>query len=197
MKKILSLLLAVILSTTSIQADDMDATLFVKDLADNIITNVLSSSDTMAQKSEKFNKYFLDALDVKSIGQFVLGKRWRRLTKEQQNAFLDAFIDMALKSWADKFNLYTGQKITFTGTRPAQGDEQVFVDSVIQDKTPVDVIWRVKRSETGLKIVDIIIEGVSMCLSYRNEYVSYLQNHTIEELIQTLSSQAKSFKFTN
>ncbi len=194
MKKILLVLCGLVWMITSAHAAETPSTAFVHQLADEIITNVLTSKDTQAQKTERFEKYFLKALDTQTIGKFVLGRFWRTASPEERNAFINAFTDMALKSWADKFNLYTGQQITFLSEQPAEGKNQVYVVSQIQnDPNPVQVLWRVQEKNGTYQIVDIIIEGVSMVLSYRNEYTSFLQNHTLTELTDKLQKQADSF----
>lgn len=196
MKKICALLLSVLLLTTKAQANE-NAIAFTKNLTDSIITNVLTSNKSSEEKLELFRSSFQPALDLKSIGQFVLGVYWRKATQQQKDAFLDAFIDFATKSWADKFNLYTGQQIEFKGTREAKS-KQIYVDSIIQNNPPVEVIWRIKERNNEYKIVDIIVEGVSMAMSYRNEYTAFLQknNGNLDTLTTELKTKSAAFKFS-
>jgi phospholipid transport system substrate-binding protein len=194
MKKTLLLLLGLFLTSSPAKAVDTKAINFVEKLANTIITDVLKSTDTAEKKTERFEKHFLEALDTQSIGKFVLGRYWRTATHTEREQFLDAFTDMALKSWADKFDMYNGQEIVFVDARPAEGENQVYVNSQIKNEpNPVEVIWRVRNKNGAYKIVDIIIEGVSMVLSYRNEYTAYLQNHSLTELTERLKTQASSF----
>ncbi|MBQ4084078.1 MAG: ABC transporter substrate-binding protein [Alphaproteobacteria bacterium] len=194
MKKTLLLFLGLFLTSLPAKAVDTKAINFVEKLANTIITDVLKSTDTTEKKTERFEKHFLEALDTQSIGKFVLGRYWRTASHTEREQFLDAFTDMALKSWADKFDMYNGQEIIFIDARPAEGENQVYVNSQIKnDPNPVEVIWRVRNKNGTYKIVDIIIEGVSMVLSYRNEYTAYLQNHSLSELTERLKAQASSF----
>ena len=194
MKKTLLLFLGLFLTSLPAKAVDTKAINFVEKLANTIITYVLKSTDTAEKKTERFEKHFLEALDTQSIGKFVLGRYWRTASHTEREQFLDAFTDMALKSWADKFDMYNGQEIIFIDARPAEGENQVYVNSQIKnDPNPVEVIWRVRNKNGTYKIVDIIIEGVSMVLSYRNEYTAYLQNHSLSELTERLKAQASSF----
>ncbi len=172
---------------------------FVNNLTDDIITNVLQSDDTQEAKYTRFKTAFEKALDMKSIGQFVLGVYWRKATPAERQAFLEAFIDFTTKTWSDRFDLYTGQKIIFSGTRNAEGKNQLYVDSVIENNPPVQVIWRLKKSKTGdFKIIDIIVEGVSMAMSYRNEYSSVLQKNggKLSVLTKELEQKSADFSFT-
>ena len=85
-------------------------------------------------------------------------------------------MDLTIKTWANRFDAYSGQEIVFQGSRNAERG-QLYVDSVIQDKTPVEVIWRLRPSKESYKIVDIIVEDVSMASTYRNDFRSFLQQN--------------------
>ena len=169
------------------------------DLADKIITNVLTSQDSEEKKINYFRKEFTQALDLKSIGQFVLGRYWKMATTEQRDAFLDAFMEFTTLTWADRFHMYNGQKIIFAGTRNAEG-KQLYVDSKIMNNgTPVEVIWRVRQKGDSFKIIDIIVEGVSMAMSYRNEYTAFLQKNggDVSKLTDELKTKAQNFQLTS
>lgn len=198
MKKILAMLCAVLL-LPSIAFAAEPSIVFVNDLTDSIITNVLKSKAPQQERYEVFKTSFEKALDMKSIGQFVLGVYWRSASPADREAFLAAFIDFTTKTWADRFDLYTGQQIIFSGTRNAEGN-QLYVDSQIKNNPPVEVIWRLKRTKEGeFKIIDIIVEGVSMAMSYRNEYGSFLQKNggNLSTLTTELAEKAAAFQFTN
>lgn len=197
MKKfLLALVLTLLVSVRVFAAEP--AVQFVNDLTDKIITNVLTTKDTHAQKLENFRKDFDNAVDLKAVGQFVLGRYWKTANETDRAAFLKSFMNFTTLTWSDRFDMYTGQKITFLGARNADGG-QLYVDSKIQNgNKPVEVIWRVKeQKDGGYKIIDIIVEGVSMAMSYRNEYTAFLQKNdgVVSILTAELDTKAKNFKF--
>ena len=197
MKKILTLICGLLLSVSAQAVEP--SIMFVNNLTDDVITNVLQSNDSQEEKFTRFKTAFEQALDMKSIGQFVLGVYWRKASAEERTAFLNAFIDFTTKTWADRFDLYTGQQIIFSGSRNAEGKNQLYVDSTIENNPPVTVIWRLKQTKNGdFKIIDIIVEGVSMAMSYRNEYSAFLQKNggKLPVLTKELEQKSIDFKFT-
>lgn len=198
MKKLFGLMCAVVLLPAKVWAAD-PSVIFIRDLADDIITNVLTSDISQEKKFQRFKHAFEEALDLRSIGQFVLGIYWKRASETEREAFLAAFIDFTTKTWADRFDLYTGQKLVVSGARNAEGN-QLYVNSQIQNNPPVEVIWRLKKMKNGdFKIIDIIVEGVSMAMSYRNEYSAFLQKNggKLPALTKELERKSATFKFTN
>ena len=61
MKKLLLLICALLLQTAPVHADEKPSVLFVKNLTDEVITNVLKSKDTQQQKTERFEKFEIRA----------------------------------------------------------------------------------------------------------------------------------------
>ena len=83
------------------------------------------------------------------------------------------------------------------GTRNAP-QNQIYVDSKINDNPPIEVIWRLRQKDGSYKIVDIVVEDVSMVMSYRNEYTAFLQQHqgSVQALIDELNTKIKNFKYS-
>jgi phospholipid transport system substrate-binding protein len=56
--------------------------------------------------------------------------------------------------------------------------------------------WRVAEGESGLKIIDVVIEGVSMSITQRQEYASVIQNNggKVQALIDALNKQMAALK---
>lgn len=196
MKKITAFFLSVLLMSLPVKAEQAGID-FTKKLADDIIVNVLSANISDDEKLKIFHDRFKEDLDIQTIGKHVTGVYWRKATPKEQQEFLTAFLDFATKSWADKFNLYTGQKINFTGIQAAKSG-QFFVSSSVEGNPPAEVLWRIKKAGSTYKITDIVIEGVSMVTSYRNEYVAFLHKNggKLANLTKELQRKSQAFSFT-
>lgn len=193
MKKLGLFLLGMLVSINAWAADP--AIDFVDHLADRILTEVVTADKEKDEKESLFRESFTEAVDLKGVGQFVLGTAWKKSSDKERAAFLKAFTDLTVKTWADRFDSYSGQQIVFQGTRNADRG-QIYVDSVIQDTQPVEVIWRLRPSKDSYKIVDIVVEGVSMASTYRNDYRAFLQqnNNSVPALIAELERKSKEFQ---
>ena len=189
MKKLI-LFLTLMISTVAMAADP--AIDFVDRLTDRILTEVVTADKSKEEKEKLFREAFTEAVDLKGVGQFVLGTAWKKASEEERAAFLAAFTDLTVKTWAKRFDMYSGQQILFQGTRNAERG-QIYVDSVIQDKQPIEVIWRLRPYKESYKIVDIVIENVNMASTYRNEYRSFLSQNenNISKLTEELIRKAK------
>ena len=171
---------------------------FMNDLAQEVIEKGIQGTQTTTEREEFIREKFTKVLDLKAIGQFVLGTYWKKADEAQRNEFLNAFTELLTKTWSDRFGMYTGQEVVFSGTRNAQQKNQLYVDSSIPGNPPVEMIWRIRPKDKGYVIIDIVIEDVSMAMSYRSEYTTFLQQHqgNLQSLIDELKNKAENFKYS-
>lgn len=195
MKKILFALMIVFCMKSALAADP--AIEYMRALSEDVITNGLQKTTNVAEREAFMRERFTKNLDLKSIGQFVLGTYWKKADKDQKQAFLDVFTELLTKTWTDRFGLYNGQTIQFTSVEPAQQKGQLYVNSEIQDKTPISLRWRVRPKDGKYLVIDIVIENVSMAISYRSEYTAFLQQHqgNLNDLIDELKKKVSTFKY--
>jgi phospholipid transport system substrate-binding protein len=134
--------------------------------------------------------------DVDSIGRFCLGRYWRVATPAQQQAFLGAFAQVLVNSVAGRLGGYQGGTAHVIISRPVQAPDGVDVTTTVErpGNPTVHVTWVVSFATGSPRIVDVIAEGMSMRLTQRSDYASYLtrNNNSVDALIQALQKQAAS-----
>ncbi len=208
MKKLLLTIGFVILATAQVSAQEpeMDKTEieyenFTKTLANNAI-KIVMSSDTNEKQIEEFKTLFMENCDLKYIGKFVLGQYWKGLDEAEREDFLTAFTDSVIMNWALQFNTFDGGTLEINSVTKSENpnSKHYFVNSTMKftnGMKPAEVIWRERKDSEGkIKAIDIIIEGISMAMSYRNEYRSVLQRSSgdISGLITSLNEKTQSLK---
>jgi phospholipid transport system substrate-binding protein len=176
---------------------------FVQSLGDQAISIITDASLSKTDRETRFHDMFVNSFDVPAIGRFVLGRYWRSANDTQRQEFLKLFEDMIVKTYNNRFSEYKGEQFKVTGARP-DGDSTLVTTNVTQPKTgaqPVKVDWRVLKQSSGLKIVDVIIEGVSMSVTQQQEFGSVIQRNggqidgllaSMRERIQQQNQAARS-----
>lgn len=168
---------------------------FVKNVTKDGIENIINANIPQKEKDARFEKLFNNALDLKFIGQFVLGRYWRTASPAQREAFIDAYRELNIQTWSKRFDEFKGRKFIFQGTTPSNSANQVFVNTEVpmDQGAPAKVVWRVKQTGDSYKIVDIIIENVSLAITARNEYSAYIKKapNGVDDLIKDLQKKTK------
>lgn len=182
-------------ATANAAVDAAKAEEFVQKVTKEGIEDIINANVSQTVKDERFEKLFNNALDLNFIGQFVLGRYWRTATAEQKKEFISAYRELNIKTWSQRFDEFKGKNFIFKGTTPSNTANQVFVNSVVpmDQGEPAKVVWRVKQTGNNFKIVDIIIENVSLAITARNEYTAYIKSAPggIDDLIKDLQNKTK------
>ena len=192
--------ISMMFASTNVYAADKPMT-FIQEIADEAIANVKDKSLSKTEKQDKFRKLFVKAVDVEKVSQFALSRHWKTASVDQKKSFTQAFEDLTVETWSRRFDEYAGQIVKIIASRPAEGKGQTFVDSKVleneKDPNPIEVIWRLRQDKDGnYKIVDIIVEGVSMAMTYRKEYGAILSREgtDVADLISMLNQKVADIR---
>jgi phospholipid transport system substrate-binding protein len=168
----------------------------VEKFAEKGITDILGTAITQREKTERFRVLFKDFFDIPSIGRFVLARFARAASAEENEKFSTLFEDVIVYTWSRRFGEYKGQSLKVKDSAP-DGEDGALVNSDIlgNDGQAFAVAWRLRKREAGFRVVDVIVEGVSMAITYRQEYATIIQqNGGIGGLLAQMQKQVDDLK---
>lgn len=177
------------LQMVSTEANGTQAQEFIDKMGQRAIGFLSNTSLSHDQKQQEFKKLLESSFDMKTIGRFALGRYWKVATPAQQGEYLKLFQNLIVKVYSSRFNDYKGQGFDVASFR-ADGSQDFLVNSFIipEGGSKVKVDWRVRQSNGSYKIIDVIIEGVSMSLTQRSDFASVIQRGggNVETLLEHL-----------
>ena len=173
----------------SFSNDQSDALKFIEDLGEKAVEMLADESLNAENKIKKFEQLLDVGFDVPLIARYALGKYWRKTDKNKRNAYVLAFRKFIVDSYATRLGQFGGEKFYTKGVRD-DGKRGLVVNSIIEtpNGTKVKVDWRVRKTKESFRIYDVIIEGISMVITQRDEFSSIIQrsNGKIDTLIEKL-----------
>ena len=124
---------------------------------------------------------------------FDLGTHWNQASEAQRARFLAAVETAEARAYSDRFGQYAGQTLAVGKVTPRPNGISV-VDSLLNQTNgqPIKLQWEVRDTPGGPRITDVKVEGVSMVMTRRSDFNSYIQNHggMVEPLIAELEARA-------
>ena len=182
--------LAVMTSGQAVAEQDAAAQL-VQRAADQVIAAAKASAG--AAREAGIRRVLEAYFDLAYMGRSTLGNYWNQATPEQRERFLKANASAEARAYAERFGQYRGQTVTVGRINPT--GNVTIVDSKLNqsDGDPVAIQWEVHNEGQGPRIVDVKTEGVSMIMTKRADFVSFIRNHggQVEALINELEARAK------
>jgi phospholipid transport system substrate-binding protein len=165
---------------------------FVSNFADKAISILSNESLNASQKNIQFTELVMSSIDMNLISKFVLSKYWKLATDDQKKAYLAAFKQYFISSYANKLDQYSGEKVVIVSSNAAK--KFVIVKSnIVRDGTDtlkIELDWRLLTRDGQTKIIDLSIEGISLIIAQREEFQSFLANNdnSLDALINKLNS---------
>ena len=145
-------------------------------------------------KEEKINQLQIiakETVDIKGIGNYTLGSARKVLNKEEKKEYADLFEKYFLKSFSSRLAEYTNPEIDVYG-KEMINDNYTIVNSTLKatsERPEIRIDWRIyTKDPENLLIRDLIIEGLSMARTQKEEFASVLNSNdgNIQELFNTL-----------
>ena len=173
-------------------ASTPDARAYVDNIGQQVITVLNSSTDKEKQRLA-LEKLFQDNVDINWMGQFVLGNAWRQASPEQRQSYLEAYRQYLLARYTHNFAEYTGAKYTITDAKMESNGEFTVAMQINTPQAENTIAgYRLRESGTTFKIIDIVIEGVSLLATERSEFASVVQQKGMDGLIQAIKEKIKT-----
>ncbi len=175
--KITSLLILISIFIIPVQAKDPSK--LITEIV-NEASKILSSSDPVESKIIKLNNIAESNVDIDGIGMYTLGKYRKSLNEDQKIKYKKLFKSYFLKSFSSRLVDYSDPKIDVISKKKIN-DKYTIVGTVLEEtsKNPeIKIDWRIytKNPERPL-IRDLIVEGLSLARTQKEEFKSILQNN--------------------
>ncbi len=148
---------------------------FVRALADEAVTSLTGQSISDQEREQNLRKILRNYFDVKSIARLALGRYWKRASKSEKDQYMKLFEDLIVVTYSSRFKDYSNEKLLIENT--IANDKYVLVKSLVDRgaQQPIRVDWRITFPDGRYKIIDIVVEGVSMVQTQRSEFSSVIR----------------------
>lgn len=166
---------------------------FVATLGDSAIRMLIKKGVSHDERIANFRELLIEGFDVPLIGRFVLGIHWRRASPEQRTEYVALFEKFLVQSYAARLGQYGGESLKVRATRANREKDTIVSTEILQPgRSPVKVDWRVRGGEANYKVVDVIVEGISMVITQRDEFSSVIRRSggNVEGLLDKLRERS-------
>lgn len=148
--------------------------------------------DDGRQRAEVINRLRVivyPLFDFREMAKRSLGSHWRRISPQQQDEFVTSFTELLEKSYADKIDLYDGQKVAYAG-ETIDRDFAVVNTKLIGKNQSFSVDYKLQLVDGKWKIYDVVAENISLVNNYRSQFNRILTKSSFDDLIQRIRSKS-------
>ena len=150
---------------------------FVENLGKQVVEKVSNINLSESERIVNFRNLYLDAFDNYYISRFVLGQYWKKLDNNMRKQFVESFNNYIVTTYAPKFKGWEG---TFKATDSLLENNyyNVKMNVLNKDGPTLQFMWKIYLDKNkNFKILDVNIDGVSMLVTQRAEFMSVIKNN--------------------
>lgn len=171
-----------------------EASVFIQELGKRTMALFAQTSLPMPERETRIRNLMREVFAFETIGRFVLSSSWRTATPDQRDEYLSVFSEYIVRTYARRLGGYGGYGFVISQTKPL-GRRDALVSTEIEQSSgpPLKAGWRVRAIGNGYKIVDVMVEGVSMAVTQRSEFDAIVRRDGLDKLIEILRAKVNTF----
>jgi phospholipid transport system substrate-binding protein len=184
---IAALALALLAPQPAAAAGTEDATTLVRTTLDSVLAVLRNKSMPSAERQAKVETIAYANFDFDTISKLVLARNWPKLSAKQQADFVVEFKRHLSATYWKTLEDYRDQKVVVEGAR-AEKSGDVTVRSTAQGERsePIRIDYRMRNQAGNWKVIDVIIENVSLVQNFRSQTQELIASAGIDGLIDAL-----------
>ena len=177
------------------QAQQLGPEELVKKITDDVMSAIQSDKELAAGDRQKALKLaeekILPHVDFEEAARLAVGRSWNQASAEQKKRLTEEFRRMLVRTYSSAVSAYQGQTMKVLPVRMKPGDTEVTVRNHYNrpGAKPVQIDYSMRKADSGWKIYDIVVEGVSLVLTYRSEFDAVVKQEGVDGLIKRLAAK--------
>ena len=164
----------------------------LKQRLDSVLVVLQDKNLSFEAKKAEVSKIVTPLFDFSLMAKLTLGrKHWPTMTRQQQEKFTSLFVDLLRDTYLDRISQYTDEQVVIKNAAEVNRKVHILTDLVSKGDN-ISMLYKFYRAGDGWKIYDLEIQGVSLIVSYRNQFDQILSTGSINDLIQKLEHPEKT-----
>lgn len=154
-----------------------DPEIFMRALASDAIAVLSNDTLDQASRAHAFRQLLRRGFDLPTVSRFVLGRYWRRAKEVEREEFVQLFEDYLVAIYGRRLGNFSRSGLRVTGHRASGADGAIVHSQIDPHNGPtINLAWRLKRQDDDWRVVDIMVEGVSLAIAQRSEFTTVIRN---------------------
>ena len=172
----------------------------VRDLSNEVLATIkadkaLASGD-VNRVQKLVDEKILPYVDFQKMTQLAVGRGWRQATPEQRTALTREFRTLLVRTYSGALSQVTDHQVQLRPFRAQPTDTDVLVRTniVASRGDPIQLDYRLEKTDAGWKIYDVNILGVWLVENYKTQFASQINAGGVDGLIKTLTDRNKQLE---
>jgi len=142
-------------------------------------------------KEDKIHAISEELFDFVVLSRRTLGRKWKELSTDERTEFVNLYKLLLQKVYTRRILSYQEEKVLFDREMRYSESMAEVQTTLVTNNGNISIDYRLINSKGGWKVYDVVIEGVSLITTYRNQFRTILANKSMKELFEILMEKTK------
>ena len=165
----------------------------IDETAVKIVAILARKSDSTEKRVADIEAIAYELFDFSTMSKLVLARNWRKATPEQKTTFVKEFKRHLSHTYGTRLDRYDQERVDVYAAQVEQRNDVSVKTRVVGGQFDgAEISYRLRKQGERWRIIDVVIEGVSLVSNYRSQFQEVLNTGTVDDLIAKLRD--KNFK---
>ncbi len=178
------------------QADIMAAEQLVREVQATLLTQVQQGGAALQEDPAGLRalvrEIVVPHVDTQAMSRLVLGRHWKQADAEQRVEFTEQFSTLLIRTYARSLLSQGQYKVNFLPSLPGNREGSAVIRTelvAVADGEKLDIFFRMREGAQGWRVIDIIVKGISLIITYREDFRTQVRDGGLTRLTEKLRSR--------
>ncbi len=159
----------------------------MEETADKVVAILARRDRPAEERVEAIKEIAYEIFDFQTMSKLVLARNWRKLDSNQRVEFVEEFKRHLSRTYGSRLDRYNQEKVDVYGSQIEPRNDVTIKTRILGGEFDgAEVAYRFREREEQWRIIDVVIEGVSLVSNYRSQFAEVLGRGTIDDLLTRL-----------
>ena len=163
----------------------------VQSTSDQVLAVLAEKDLSKEARHDKVRSLVLRSMDFETLSRLVLARNWSRFSPAQQQEFMQEFQDHLATIYGRRLDDYRNEKVEIVGDRREPNGDSTVQTKILRGggSNDIEVDYRLRESNGQWKVIDFIVEEISMVANFRSQFQDIVASGGPEKLLKLLKEK--------
>lgn len=179
-------------AATKRSSDDLAAflappTALVTATVADVIAILQDAALTSAERRSRIERLAFEVFDFETMSKLVLARNWKKFDGDQRREFIEQFKIYLSRNYGSRLDRYQQTDVRIVGARLEPRDDVTVMSKVVGGGFDgIELDYRLRAQKSEWKVIDVVIEGVSMLANFRSQFRDVMSKKGPDALLEQM-----------
>ncbi len=153
----------------------------------DVIAILQDVSLSSAERRTRIERLAFEVFDFETMSKLVLARNWKKFDEAQRREFVEQFKVYLSRNYGSRLDRYQQTDVRIVGARVEPRDDVTVMSKVVGGGFDgIQLDYRLRDHGGEWKVIDVVIEGVSMLANFRSQFRDVMSKKGPDELLKQM-----------